>query len=79
MGENIWLTELQTVRDGLVAWRRDVMHKSAHEFNNANNVGDAAKCGETLRALQEQIEAVDRAITDEKRIQGRTPSSILGR
>jgi len=68
------LERLQDFRVILVARRRQAV-QSVFELREANKETDSAygyKAGPEFRAIQDQIEAVDRAIEDEARIESST-------
>jgi hypothetical protein len=67
----IWVEELKKVREALVAIRREFTRQAVFRTLKAAslaNLDEALEAGDALQRLQEQIEAVDRAIEDEEQL-----------
>lgn len=66
------IEDLKVFRDLLVTERRNIV-RTALELREANDRGQptalAKGWGADIRGLQDQIEAVDRAISDEERLE----------
>jgi hypothetical protein len=72
--ESAYIAHLEAVRSAHVNERRR-MAQSAIDSSKANKVPVTASWGKDIQHQQEMIEAIDRAIADEKKL-GRGPTTV---